>query len=92
MSDYGTGFLMAGVSLIVSGLFLLLLHITNRRGQGTANKSQSTHKDNKGQSLGGEEKEEQDMTWYSAVGEFKMVTEPKIAIKKGKRRKQGLAS
>lgn len=85
MSDYGTGFLMAGVSLIVSALFLLLLHIMNRRGQGTANKSQSTHKDNK-------EKEEQDMTWYSAVGEFKMVTEPKIAIKKGKRRKQGLAS
>ncbi|XP_004568278.2 monocarboxylate transporter 13 [Maylandia zebra] len=62
MSDYGTGFLMAGVSLIVSALFLLLLHITNRRGQGTANKSQSTHKENKGQSLGGEEKEEQDMT------------------------------
>uniref|UniRef100_A0A3P9CJA2 Si:dkey-246g23.4 n=1 Tax=Maylandia zebra TaxID=106582 RepID=A0A3P9CJA2_9CICH len=58
MSDYGTGFLMAGVSLIVSALFLLLLHITNRRGQGTANKSQSTHKENKGQSLGGEEKEE----------------------------------
>ncbi|KAL4006089.1 hypothetical protein ACER0C_005802 [Sarotherodon galilaeus] len=61
MSDYGTGFLMAGVSLIVSALFLLLLRIMNRRGQGTANKSRNTHKDNIGQSLGGEEKEEQDM-------------------------------
>ncbi|XP_010882456.1 monocarboxylate transporter 2 [Esox lucius] len=33
MSDYGTGFLMAGVALIVSALFLLLLHLMNRRGQ-----------------------------------------------------------
>lgn len=33
MSDYGTGFLMAGVALIVSAIFLLLLHQMNRRGQ-----------------------------------------------------------
>ena len=33
MSDYGTGFLMAGVALIVSAMFLLLLHQMNRRGQ-----------------------------------------------------------
>ncbi|XP_028305910.1 monocarboxylate transporter 12 [Gouania willdenowi] len=33
MSDYGTGFLMAGVALIVSALFLLLLHQMNRRSQ-----------------------------------------------------------
>lgn len=34
MSDYGTGFLMAGVALIVSAMFLLLLlHRMNRRGQ-----------------------------------------------------------
>nr|XP_046250717.1 monocarboxylate transporter 2 [Scatophagus argus]XP_046250718.1 monocarboxylate transporter 2 [Scatophagus argus] len=35
MSDYGTGFLMAGVSLIVSAMFLLLLHQMNRRSQGS---------------------------------------------------------
>ncbi|KAM6946119.1 monocarboxylate transporter 13 [Aplochiton taeniatus] len=35
MSDYGTGFLMAGVALIVSALFLLLLHQMNRRVQGS---------------------------------------------------------
>ncbi|XP_074534512.1 monocarboxylate transporter 2 [Halichoeres trimaculatus] len=33
MNDYGTGFLMAGVSLIVSAMFLLLLHQMKRRGQ-----------------------------------------------------------
>lgn len=33
MSDYGTGFLMAGVALIVSAMFLLLLHQMNRRSQ-----------------------------------------------------------
>lgn len=33
MSDYGTGFLMAGVALIVSAMFLLLLHQLNRRSQ-----------------------------------------------------------
>ncbi|GAA6233842.1 monocarboxylate transporter 2-like [Lates japonicus] len=38
MSDYGTGFLMAGVALIVSALFLLLLHQMNRRGQGSHTK------------------------------------------------------
>ena len=32
MSDYGTGFLMAGVALIVSALFLMLLHQMTRRG------------------------------------------------------------
>ncbi|KAG7468439.1 hypothetical protein MATL_G00142960 [Megalops atlanticus] len=36
MSDYGTGFLMAGVALIVSALFLLLLHQMNRREERTA--------------------------------------------------------
>lgn len=38
MSDYGTGFLMAGVALIVSAMFLLLLHQMNRRHQGSATK------------------------------------------------------
>lgn len=33
MSDYGAGFLMAGVALLVSAMFLLLLHQMNRRGQ-----------------------------------------------------------
>ncbi|XP_062317156.1 monocarboxylate transporter 13 [Osmerus eperlanus] len=32
MSDYGTGFLMAGVALIVSALFLMLLHQMTRWG------------------------------------------------------------
>ncbi|CDQ92107.1 unnamed protein product [Oncorhynchus mykiss] len=36
MSDYGTGFLMAGVALLISALFLLLLHQMNRRAQGSA--------------------------------------------------------
>ncbi|XP_030588092.1 monocarboxylate transporter 2 [Archocentrus centrarchus] len=61
MSDYGTGFLMAGVALIVSALFLLLLRQINQRGQDAATKSHNTHKDKIMQSLGGEEKEEQDM-------------------------------
>ncbi|CAN9498716.1 unnamed protein product [Ophioblennius macclurei] len=42
MSDYGTGFLMAGVALIVSAMFLLLLSQMNRRrrsqSQGAAGK------------------------------------------------------
>ncbi|KAM7003413.1 monocarboxylate transporter 2 [Tautogolabrus adspersus] len=42
MSDYGTGFLMAGVALIVSALFLLLLHHMNRRGQRLTTKTHST--------------------------------------------------
>nr|XP_055029916.1 monocarboxylate transporter 2 [Misgurnus anguillicaudatus]XP_055029917.1 monocarboxylate transporter 2 [Misgurnus anguillicaudatus]XP_055029918.1 monocarboxylate transporter 2 [Misgurnus anguillicaudatus]XP_055029919.1 monocarboxylate transporter 2 [Misgurnus anguillicaudatus] len=33
MNDYGVGFLMAGVALIVSALFLLLLHQMNKKGQ-----------------------------------------------------------
>lgn len=33
MSDYGAGFLMAGVALLLSAMFLLLLHQMNRRGQ-----------------------------------------------------------
>lgn len=45
MSDYGTGFLMAGVALIVSAMFLLLLHQMNRRGQGSATKMQDMHAD-----------------------------------------------
>ncbi|CAM4581050.1 unnamed protein product [Leuciscus chuanchicus] len=32
MSDYGAGFLMAGVALLVSALFLLLLHQMNKKG------------------------------------------------------------
>uniref|UniRef100_G3PKR1 Monocarboxylate transporter 13 n=1 Tax=Gasterosteus aculeatus TaxID=69293 RepID=G3PKR1_GASAC len=38
MHDYGTGFLMAGVSLNVSAMFLLLLLHLNRRGQGSTSK------------------------------------------------------
>ncbi|XP_063052902.1 monocarboxylate transporter 13 [Engraulis encrasicolus] len=34
MGDYGTGFLMAGVALLVSALFLLLLDQMSRRGRG----------------------------------------------------------
>ncbi|XP_027128777.1 monocarboxylate transporter 2 [Larimichthys crocea] len=34
MSDYGAGFLMAGVSLIMSAMFLLLLHQMNHRARG----------------------------------------------------------
>lgn len=57
MSDYGTGFLMAGVALIVSALFLLLLHQMNRRGQGstTNNHNMDTYK--KGTGVRGEAKE-----------------------------------
>ncbi|XDV29004.1 hypothetical protein PO909_032185 [Leuciscus waleckii] len=32
MSDYGAGFLMAGVALLVSALFLLVLHQMNKKG------------------------------------------------------------
>ncbi|XP_060892734.1 monocarboxylate transporter 2 [Labrus mixtus] len=42
MSDYGMGFIMAGVALIVSALFLLLLHQMNRRGQRSTTKTNST--------------------------------------------------
>jgi len=31
MSDYGAGFLMAGVALLVSALFLLVLHQMNKK-------------------------------------------------------------
>ncbi|KAM8892522.1 monocarboxylate transporter 2 isoform 1-T2 [Spinachia spinachia] len=43
MSDYGTGFSMAGVSLIVSAIFLLLLHHTNRRGRRSTSKNTDVH-------------------------------------------------
>lgn len=33
MNDYSAGFLMAGVALIVSALFLLLLNHMNRKGK-----------------------------------------------------------
>ncbi|KAA8590446.1 monocarboxylate transporter 2 isoform X1 [Etheostoma spectabile] len=56
MSDYGTGFLMAGVSLIVSALFLLLLHQMNRRGQGSSTNNHHMHTDNIGQSCRDEAK------------------------------------
>lgn len=53
MSDYGTGFLMAGVALIVSALFLLLLHQMNRRGQGSHTKDrQNVTKCNEDKELG----------------------------------------
>ncbi|CAJ1057224.1 monocarboxylate transporter 2 [Xyrichtys novacula] len=42
MSDYGTGFLMAGVALIVSAMFLLLLHQMNHRAQRSTTKNQNT--------------------------------------------------
>ncbi|XP_070764165.1 monocarboxylate transporter 13 [Enoplosus armatus] len=45
MSDYGTGFLMAGVALIVAALFLLLLHQMNRRGQGSTTKNHEMRMD-----------------------------------------------
>lgn len=45
MSDYGTGFLMAGVALIVSALFLLLLRQMNRRGQSTDAKTHDMEMD-----------------------------------------------
>lgn len=31
MNDYGAGFLMAGVALLVSALFLLVLHQMNKK-------------------------------------------------------------
>ncbi|XP_040017615.2 monocarboxylate transporter 2 isoform X1 [Gasterosteus aculeatus] len=43
MHDYGTGFLMAGVSLNVSAMFLLLLLHLNRRGQGSTSKHTDMH-------------------------------------------------
>ncbi|XP_075938289.1 monocarboxylate transporter 13-like [Anarhichas minor] len=61
MSDYGTGFLMAGVALIVSALFLLLLHQMNRRGQGSTTKNIDMHTDKMGRSSRAKAKE-QDMT------------------------------
>uniref|UniRef100_A0A3P8RN11 Si:dkey-246g23.4 n=1 Tax=Amphiprion percula TaxID=161767 RepID=A0A3P8RN11_AMPPE len=45
MSDYGTGFLMAGVALIVSALFLLLLRQMSRRGQNTDAKNHDMNKE-----------------------------------------------
>ncbi|XP_029289135.1 monocarboxylate transporter 2 [Cottoperca gobio] len=57
MSDYGTGFLMAGVALIVSALFLLLLHQMNRRGQGSTTKKHDMHTDKMGQSVRAEARE-----------------------------------
>lgn len=59
MRDYGTGFLMAGVALIVSALFLLLLHQMNRKIQGEATNNQLEHRNNQYDKA--EEKEE-DMT------------------------------
>ncbi|KAM7396377.1 hypothetical protein PAMP_019422 [Pampus punctatissimus] len=50
MSDYGMGFLMAGVALIISALFLLLLHQMNRRDQGSITKSRSMRTDKMEQS------------------------------------------
>lgn len=32
MNDYGAGFLMAGVALLISALFLLVLHQMNKKG------------------------------------------------------------
>lgn len=60
MSDYGTGFLMAGVALLVSAMFLLLLHQMNLRVQGSTTK-QHIHTDPTGQNS--QEVKELDMTW-----------------------------
>uniref|UniRef100_A0A3B4XKF0 Si:dkey-246g23.4 n=1 Tax=Seriola lalandi dorsalis TaxID=1841481 RepID=A0A3B4XKF0_SERLL len=57
MSDYGMGFIMAGVALIVSALFLLLLRQINRRGQRSTAKNHNMHTHKMGQSLGAEAKE-----------------------------------
>ncbi|XP_039988119.1 monocarboxylate transporter 2 isoform X2 [Xiphias gladius] len=57
MSDYGTGFIMAGVALIVSALFLLLLHQLNRRGQGSTTTNHDMHTDKMGHSLRAEGEE-----------------------------------
>ncbi|XP_036961756.1 monocarboxylate transporter 2 [Acanthopagrus latus] len=59
MSDYGTGFLMAGVALLVSAMFLLLLHQMNLRVQGSTTK-QHIHTDPTGQNS--QEVKELDMT------------------------------
>ncbi|KAM4734517.1 monocarboxylate transporter 2 [Anableps anableps] len=47
MENYGTGFLMSGVALIVSALFLLILHQMNRRGQGAAPAADTAHTEEK---------------------------------------------
>ncbi|XP_012718434.2 monocarboxylate transporter 13 [Fundulus heteroclitus] len=47
MDNYGTGFLMSGVALIVSALFLLILHQMNRRVQGAATTTNTAHKQKK---------------------------------------------
>uniref|UniRef100_A0A3Q2U4G7 Si:dkey-246g23.4 n=1 Tax=Fundulus heteroclitus TaxID=8078 RepID=A0A3Q2U4G7_FUNHE len=47
MDNYGTGFLMSGVALIVSALFLLILHQMNRRVQGAATTTDTAHKQKK---------------------------------------------
>ncbi|XP_038562659.1 monocarboxylate transporter 2 isoform X1 [Micropterus salmoides] len=57
MSDYGTGFLMAGVALIVSALFLLLLHQMNRQSQRSTTLNHDMHTDKIGQSVKAEAKE-----------------------------------
>ncbi|KAK5609528.1 hypothetical protein CRENBAI_006350 [Crenichthys baileyi] len=44
MENYGTGFIMSGVALIVSALFLLILHQMNRRGRGTITATNTAHK------------------------------------------------
>ncbi|KAM4573700.1 monocarboxylate transporter 13 [Odontesthes bonariensis] len=61
MDNYGTGFLMSGVALIVSALFLLILHQMNRRNQGTVTKGHGMQMDKVERSLRVEEKEP-DMT------------------------------
>lgn len=59
MSDYGTGFLMAGVALIVSALFLLLLDQMSRRGQGLSKKGDSMQSE--------EEREEEELKKWMDV-------------------------
>lgn len=51
MGDYGTGFIMAGVALIISALFLLILHQMNSRGQGSTTKNPDVHMDKTGPSV-----------------------------------------
>ena len=57
MDNYGTGFLMSGVALIVSALFLLILHQMNRRSQGTAAKTLDMQMDKVRHSVSVEEKD-----------------------------------
>ncbi|XP_075209496.1 LOW QUALITY PROTEIN: monocarboxylate transporter 2 [Echeneis naucrates] len=55
MSDYGMGFIMAGVALIVSAIFLLLLRKINHSSQ--RSKNHNMHTEKVGQEVGAEAQE-----------------------------------